>query len=83
MAHHRRGLHNNNKYHTVLYIIVLQLLYLNIQPTTDITRLTTSIYYSYIAIANDIHWSTYELTADAPCPALTDVPWDVYFELHA
>ena len=53
-----------------------------IQSTTDITRLITSIYYSHIAIANDIHWSIYELTADAPCPALTGEPWDVYFELH-
>ena len=24
----------------------------------------------------------FELTADAPCPALTGAPWDVCFELH-
>ena len=30
-------------------------------------------------------WHTmtkYELTVDAPCPALTGALWDVYFELH-
>ena len=32
-----------------------------------------------ITIANDIHWFTCELPADTPCPALTGVPWDIYF----
>ena len=39
----------------------------------------TSIYYSLMAIENDIYWSTYELTADTPYPGLTGVAWDIYF----
>ena len=42
-----------------------------IQSTSDTVHLITSIYYSHIALANDNHWSTYELTAYAPCPALS------------
>ena len=54
----------------------------DIQSTTDIMRAITSLYYSHMSIANDIRWSTYKLTADAPCPALTGVPWDVCFEFQ-
>ena len=53
---------------------------LYVQSNTDITRLIASICCSHVAVAGDMHWSTYELTADIPSPALPDVSWDVCFE---